>query len=89
MEDPMRGTGAARIRKHPRQARLEARIPQEQKRILEHAASLRGTTLSEFIIASAQKEAVQTIKDVEMLVLCGEAREVFVNAKCITEPACS
>lgn len=32
------------------------------------------------VLASAQKEATQTIKDFEMLTLCHEAREVFANA---------
>jgi uncharacterized protein (DUF1778 family) len=47
---------------------------------LEHAASLRGTSLSDFVLASAQKEATQTIQDFEMLTLCNEDREVFINA---------
>ena|SRR6266852_7817286 len=67
-------------RRRPKQERLEARIPTAQKRILEQAASLRGMTLTDFVIASAQVEAVKTIKDFEMLTLCDEAREVFINA---------
>jgi uncharacterized protein (DUF1778 family) len=73
-------TSAVRVKRRPKQERLEARIPKAQKRILEHAASLRGTSLSEFVLSSAQEAATQTIKDFEMLTLCGEAREVFVNA---------
>ncbi|HSK43640.1 MAG TPA: DUF1778 domain-containing protein [Candidatus Binatia bacterium] len=74
-------TSAMRVqRQSKKEERLEARIPKAQKRILEHAASLRGTSLTDFVIASAQKEATQTIRDFEMLALCDEAREVFVNA---------
>ena len=67
-------------RRHTKQERLEARIPRAQKRILERAASLRGTSLTDFVIASAQEAATKTIKDFEMLSLCDEAREVFVKA---------
>ena len=71
---------AARIKKRAKEERLEARISRAQKRILEHAASLRGASLTDFVIASAQEAATRTIKDFEMLTLHGKAREVFVAA---------
>jgi uncharacterized protein (DUF1778 family) len=75
------GSGAMmKVQRHKKEERLEVRIPKALKRVLEYAASLRGTSLSGFILASAQKEATQTIQDFEMLTLCNEAREVFVNA---------
>jgi uncharacterized protein (DUF1778 family) len=81
LEAIMGSRGATKAqRRHTKQERLEARIPAAQKRILEHAASLRGTSLSYFVIASAQEAATKTIKDFEMLSLCDEAREVFVRA---------
>ena len=67
-------------KRHSKQERLEARIPASQKRLLERAAKLRGTTLTDFVLASAQETAIKTIKEFEMLTLCDEAREVFVNA---------
>ena len=77
----MRGSSALRApRRHTKQERLEARISPSQKRILERAASMRGATLTDFVLASAQEAAVKTIKDFEMLSLCNEAREVFVKA---------
>jgi uncharacterized protein (DUF1778 family) len=76
----MRTNAVPAHRRRPKQERLEARIPTAQKRILEQAAGLRGMTLTDFVIASAQVEAVKTIKDFEMLTLCDEAREVFMNA---------
>jgi uncharacterized protein (DUF1778 family) len=76
----MRNNATMKIQKHKKEERLEARIPKALKRLLEHAASLRGTSLSDFVLASVQKEATQTIKDFEMLSLCNEAREVFINA---------
>jgi uncharacterized protein (DUF1778 family) len=63
-----------------KEQRLEARVTPEQKRLIEHAATLRGTTVTEFVVASAQEAATNTIKDFEILHLQNEAREVFVNA---------
>jgi uncharacterized protein (DUF1778 family) len=60
--------------------RLEARVTPELKRLIERAATLRGTTVTEFVVASAQEAAANTIKDFEVLHLREEAREVFVNA---------
>ena len=60
--------------------RLEARITREQKLIIARAAELRGTSVTEFVVVSAQQAASNTIKDYEMMSLHGEAREAFVNA---------
>jgi|SRR5205823_9095801 len=73
-------TSTARKKRHIRQERLEARIPAAQKRILERAASLRGTSLTDFVLASAHEAATRTIKDFETLSLFDEAREVFMQA---------
>jgi uncharacterized protein (DUF1778 family) len=70
-----------RARKGPAKLeRLEARITREQKRIIERAAGLRGTTVTEFVVVSAQQAAANAIKDFEMMSLHGEAREAFVQA---------
>ena len=72
---------AVKARKNARKLeRLEARVTQEQKRIIERAAELRGTSVTEFVVVSAQQAATKTIKDFETLSLRGEARKVFVNA---------
>lgn len=76
----MRGNALKSQRRHRRQERLEARISPAQKRILERAASLRGTSLTDFVLTSAQEAATKTIKDFEILSLCDEAREVFIKA---------
>src|ERR1700674_3160026 len=77
------GTVMARIqqrRQHSRkEQRLEARVTPEQKRLIERAATLRGTTVTEFVVRSAQEAATNTIKDFEVLHLRDEARDVFVN----------
>jgi uncharacterized protein (DUF1778 family) len=63
-----------------KQERLEARVTRQQKRLIERAAYLRGTSVTDFVVASAQQAAAATIKDSELLSLRDEAREVFVNA---------
>lgn len=63
-----------------KQERLEARITPAQKRLIARAACLRGTSVTDFLVASAQQAAVEAIKESELLILSGEARDVFVNA---------
>ena len=77
MAQALKDRSGSRSRK---QERLEARISQDQKRLIERAAELRGTTVTEFVIASAQQAAADTIKDFEVLTLRDQARKVFVNA---------
>lgn len=74
---------AQALRRHPRsreQERLEARLTPEQKQLIERAAELRGTTITEFVVVSAQQAAANTIKDFETLTIRDEAREVFIRA---------
>jgi uncharacterized protein (DUF1778 family)/predicted GNAT family N-acyltransferase len=63
-----------------KEERLEARITPAQKRLIERAAALRGTSVTEFVVASAQEAATSTIKDFDVLRLRDQAREVFINA---------
>ena len=67
-------------RRSLKQDRLEARVTPEQKQLIARAAALRGSSVTEFIVASAQQAAADTIKDFELLTLQNEARDVFVNA---------
>ncbi|HEY2932809.1 MAG TPA: DUF1778 domain-containing protein [Acidobacteriota bacterium] len=60
--------------------RLEARVTRDQKRIIARAAELRGTSVTDFVVASAQRAAAETIKDFETLILHDEARDAFVKA---------
>ena len=60
--------------------RLEARLARQQKRLIERAAQIRGTSVTDFVLASAQQAAMETIEDFQTLILRDEAREVFVNA---------
>lgn len=74
-------SGTLRLQKRrKKQERLEARVSPAQKRLLERAANLRGTSLTDFVLTSAQEAATKTIKDFEIPTLCDEAREVFIKA---------
>jgi uncharacterized protein (DUF1778 family) len=63
-----------------KQQRLEARVTASQKRLIERAAKLRGTSVTAFVVVSAQEAAARTIADSETLSLQAAASEVFVNA---------
>jgi uncharacterized protein (DUF1778 family) len=67
-------------RRSLKEERLEARVTPEQKQFIARAAALRGSSVTDFIVASAQQAAADTIKDFELLTLQDEARDVFVNA---------
>jgi uncharacterized protein (DUF1778 family) len=70
-----------RVQKEVRkEERLEARLTVAQKHLFARAAALRGTSVTDFVVASALEAATNTIKDFEVLKLRDEAREVFINA---------
>ena len=71
---------AAIGRRSLKQERLEARVTRQQKNLIAQAAALRGTSVTEFLVASAQDAATRAIQDYRLLSLHGEAHEVFVNA---------
>jgi uncharacterized protein (DUF1778 family) len=60
--------------------RVEARLNPEQKRRIEYAASLKGTSISEFMVSSADDAAAQTIQQHEVWTLTGLDREAVVEA---------
>jgi uncharacterized protein (DUF1778 family) len=63
-----------------RAARLEARITTDQKALLQHAATLSGRTLSEFVVASAQEAAARVIQEHETIRLSRAEQVAFVTA---------
>ena len=63
-----------------KQERLEARITAEQKELLQQAAAMEGTTITDFVVRSAQRAAEQTIRDHGMLVLTARESQAFVEA---------
>jgi uncharacterized protein (DUF1778 family) len=72
------------LKKQQRQARkvarIEARLNSEQKHRIEYAALLKGTSVSDFMVLSADDAAARTIQEHEVWVLTGRDREVFVRA---------
>jgi uncharacterized protein (DUF1778 family) len=60
--------------------RVEARLTAEQKRYIERAARIKGTSVSDFLVSSAADAAIQAIREHEVLTLNERAREVFVQA---------
>ena len=60
--------------------RIEARVQPAQKDRIEYAASLKGTSVSDFIVQSADAAAVTTIREHETWTLTNEDRHLFVNA---------
>jgi uncharacterized protein (DUF1778 family) len=63
-----------------RTERLEIRTTSAQKRLIERAAELRGTSVTDFVVSNIQAAAAETIQEFESLFLRDEAREVFVKA---------
>jgi uncharacterized protein (DUF1778 family) len=63
-----------------RRERVEARVTAEQKVVLERAAALQGSTLSAFVISSAEAAAEETIRRHEVMTLSARDGEAFVRA---------
>jgi uncharacterized protein (DUF1778 family) len=61
-------------------ARLEARISQETKALVQKAADLEGRTLTDFVVSSVQAAAYKVIEQHQTLKLSLEDSEAFVNA---------
>jgi len=60
--------------------RVEARLNSEQKRRIEYAASLRGTSISDFLVSSADAAAQQAIEEHEVWILSRRDQDIFVRA---------
>jgi len=71
---------AATNRRSRKDERLEARLTPKQKNLIARAAALRGSSVTEFVVASAQQAASETIKNFELLTLHDSARVAFVKA---------
>lgn len=61
-------------------SRIEARLNPEQKQRIEYAASLKGTSVSDFMVSSADEAAMHTIQEHEVWTLTGRDREAVVEA---------
>jgi uncharacterized protein (DUF1778 family) len=63
-----------------RAGRLDVRVPPENKRIIERAADICGTTLTDFVLNNAHVAAVKVIQEYDTLRLRDEDRDVFFQA---------
>lgn len=61
-------------------ARLEARISQETKALVQKAADLEGRSLTDFVVSSVQAAAYKVIEQHQTLKLGLEDSEAFVKA---------
>ena len=60
--------------------RLELRVTSEQKRMIERAAEVRGTSMTDLIVVSVLDAAAKAIKEHDILVLNDEAGRTFARA---------
>lgn len=63
-----------------KEERLEARLTPQQKEIITRAAQIKGATITQFVVRSAEEAASATIREHEVLVLRNHARDAFVRA---------
>jgi uncharacterized protein (DUF1778 family) len=63
-----------------RNARLEARVPEETKVLWERAAAIQGRKMTEFVVTSAVEAAHRVIRDSELADLTRRDKIAFVEA---------
>lgn len=63
-----------------RSKRLEIRTTPEQKRLFERAATIRGTSVTDFVVNRLLEAAREIIQESESMRLRDEDRKVFFNA---------
>ena len=60
--------------------RLEARVPVLLKQIIQRAADLQGRSLTDFVVATLDKAARETVRERELMKLSAEDSLTFANA---------
>ena len=61
-------------------ARLEARLAPQHQQLIQHAAALRGQSVTEFVVAASLSEAGKAIAEHEVIALTVEEQQRFVDA---------
>jgi uncharacterized protein (DUF1778 family) len=74
------------LRAEAKSARMEQRMTQQTKELIERAACLLGISASEFTVAAAAKVARDTLRDYESTALQPSAHAAFIAAMDATEP---
>lgn len=74
-------TGKLRKRRNPRSStqRLEARVSAEQKSFFQRAATLRGVSLTDFMIESIQQAAAKAVEEHDVMKLTAAERQIFIE----------
>jgi uncharacterized protein (DUF1778 family) len=62
------------------QARIEARVSREQKRIFERAAEVEGVTLIDFAVSSMQRAATEALEQHTIMTLSIRDQSTFLGA---------
>lgn len=65
--------------------RLDIRIEQQQKELIERAAAITGQTVTNFAIANLLEKAMEVIESHERIILSNQARDRFLAA--LSRPA--
>jgi uncharacterized protein (DUF1778 family) len=73
-----------KARKPAKRHRLEARITDDQRQLFQRAADLQGHSLTDFVIATVNEKAAQTIESMEIIRL--NAQESLKMAHPILNP---
>jgi uncharacterized protein (DUF1778 family) len=60
--------------------RLEARITPDQKDLFRRAASLRGVTLTDFVVSSVHEAAVRALEAIHVIEFGRRDQQAFVDA---------
>lgn len=64
----------------PKSARIETRVSQEQKELIERAAAFSGRSVSDFVLAHAELAAKKVIEEHEKLHLDQAQSRILVDA---------
>jgi uncharacterized protein (DUF1778 family) len=67
-------------RRKARTERLEARVSRETKALCQKAASIQGSTLTDFVVNSAVEAAKRTVRESEFVELTQRDRVAFIEA---------
>ncbi len=74
------GRSAQKTATRKKTTRLEARLTDAQKSLLQQAAELRGQTLTEFIVRAGEEAATRVLERAGMVVLGAHDSAAFVEA---------
>jgi uncharacterized protein (DUF1778 family) len=61
-------------------ANIHIRVPQQTKQLIDTAASAVGKSLSEFVLDSARKHAIDVLLDQRLFILDADKYEAFLSA---------